>query len=307
MANLFTSQTPSSTDNSDGAPGITFATTVVFAVDGTVTGVRFFATTTVSGTYTGAIWAVNSSDPGTGTALATKTMGGAPTAGAWNVITFDSPVSVTAGIAYRVGVFSGAGRYVATLSFFGSPLTNGDITAPQHNGTAGGFTVSQGTFRIDAAIGYPNSPGGGGTNYFADVEFSLDATPIAVGDAGSAASSLAAQATVPTSDAGSAADAVAVTASAPTADSAAASDTATVAATAALTEAGSSEQALSVAVVAALTDAGTAVDAGDGDDGSAVPKPVGDTGSTVERLRTTTVRPNSGITVRPFSGTTLRP
>lgn len=174
MANLFTSQTPSSTDNSDGTPGITFATTVVFAVDGTVTGVRFYATTTVGGTYTGAIWTVNSSDPGTGTALATKTLGVTPTGGAWNTITFDSSVAVTAGTAYRVGVFSGAGRYVATLSFFGSALTNGDITAAAHNGTAGGFTVSQGTFRIDAAIGYPNSPGGGGTNYFADVEFTAD-------------------------------------------------------------------------------------------------------------------------------------
>lgn len=180
MANLFTSQTPSSTNNSDGTPGITSAVTVVFATGGSVAGVRIFTTTTVGGTYTGAIWQVTSSDPGTGTLLASKVYSGStPASGAWLDITFDTPVAVTAGVAYRAGVHNSEGRYVATLSFFGSALTNGDITAPAHNGTAGGFTVSQGTFRIDAAIGYPNSPGGGGTNYFADVAFTSGSTSLA--------------------------------------------------------------------------------------------------------------------------------
>lgn len=172
MATLFASQTPTLADNSDGTPGITSAVTVVFAEDGFVNGVRIYTTTTVGGTYTGALWQVTASDPGTGTLLASKVYSGStPAGGAWLDITFDTPVAVTAGVAYRAGVHNSQGRYVATLSFFGSALVNGDITAPAHNGTAGGFTVSQGTFRIDAAIGYPNSPGGGGTNYFADVDF----------------------------------------------------------------------------------------------------------------------------------------
>lgn len=171
IESLFTSQTPVSGDNSDGAPGINPATTVVFAVNGTVFGVRFYATTTVSGTYIGSLWSVDSSDPGGGTLLQQKTLGGAPTGGTWNSIMFDTPIVVTAGVPYRVTVFSGAGRYPATLGFFtSSGLTNGNITAPQHGATVAGKTISQGTFRIDAALDYPNNSGNG-TCYFVDVLF----------------------------------------------------------------------------------------------------------------------------------------
>jgi hypothetical protein len=172
VANLFTSQTPESPDNSDGTPGITSAVTVVFAEDGVVNGVRIFTTTTVGGTYTGLFYEVTSSDPGTGTLLASEVYAGdTPDGGAWLDIVFDDPVPVTAGVAYRAGVHNSEGRYVATLAFFDEPLVNGDITAPAHNGTAGAYTVSQGVFRIDASPGYPNSPGGGETNYFADVDY----------------------------------------------------------------------------------------------------------------------------------------
>jgi hypothetical protein len=172
VANLFTSQTPASPDNSDGTPGITSGVTVVFAEDGFVNGVRIFTTATVGGTYTGLLYEVTSSDPGTGTLLASEVYAGdTPTGGAWLDIPFDDPVPVTAGVAYRPAVHNSDGRYVATLDFFDSALTSGDITAPEHNGTAGAYTISQGVFRIDAAAGYPNSPGGGGTNYFADVDY----------------------------------------------------------------------------------------------------------------------------------------
>jgi hypothetical protein len=183
MANLFTGQTPTITDASDGTPGITTATTVVFAEDGTVTGVRFYATATVGGTYTAGLWSVDSSDPGTGTLLASKTMGGAPTGGAWNTVTFDTPVSVTTGVAYRVGIFSGAGRYVATVAFAefaggSGGLTNGSIFGPPNNDNpVGAIVIKQGVFLIDAAFGYPTG-GSGGTCYFADVEFTAGAAGI---------------------------------------------------------------------------------------------------------------------------------
>lgn len=306
MANLFTSQTPSITDASDGTPGITTATTMVFAVDGTVTGVRFYATSTVGGAYTGALWEVTDNDAGTGTLLASKTAGVTPTGGTWNTITFDTPVSVTAGTPYRVGIFSGAGRYVATVGFFASGLTNGNISAPAHNGAAGPYTVFQGTFVINAALTYPTSTSGS-ASYFADVEFSLASTPIAVGDAGSAVSSLLAGASVPIADAGSATDAVAAAVALSFGDTAAAADVAAVIVAAGLADAGTSGEALTVAVAAALADSGLAIDLGDGEDDSNVQKALADIGSAAERLRTTTVRPNTGITTRPFTGITLRP
>jgi hypothetical protein len=180
MANLFTSQTPVVTDANDGSPGITTATTVRFAQEGTVTGIRFYATTTVSGTYTGLLYEVDDSDDTpAGTLLASKTLGGAPTGGTWNTITFDTPVSVTTGVLYRACIFSGAGRYVATTLFFALDVTNGDITADANGDDPVGLgSLRQGTFLINAAAGYP-SGAGNGTSYFADVEFTAGAAPLA--------------------------------------------------------------------------------------------------------------------------------
>lgn len=175
---LFTSQTPTSGNNSDGTPGITTATTVKFAVAGTVIGVRFFATTTTSGTYSVAIWSVDTSDgsPGTGTLLASKVMPRDPTPGAWNSVNFDAAVSVNPSTLYRVGVFSSAGRYVATPSFTpfvggAGGLMNGNVFGP-HNGDnpVGAITINQGTFEINASLIYPNDFGNG-TSYFADPLF----------------------------------------------------------------------------------------------------------------------------------------
>lgn len=312
MANLFTSQTPSVTDASDGTPGITTGTTVVFAEDGTVTGVRFYATSTVSGTYTVGLWSVDSSDPGTGTLLASKTMGSAPTGGTWNTVTFDTPVSVTTGVAYRAGVFSGAGRYVATTNFpefvgGSGGLTNGDIFAPNNgDNPVGSIVIRQGTFTIDAAFAYPTG-GGSGTNYFVDVEFTAGAapTPISVGDAGAAAEALAVAATAPLADASSAAEVLAVAVASGVADSASAADVLAVGAAVPLADTASALEALSVTAVITLADVAAAADGLD--NGSSIAKALADTGAAVERLRITTVRPNTGTTVRPFTGITLRP
>ena len=181
MANLFTSQTPTVTDASDGSPGITTATTVRFAQEGTVTGIRFYATTTVGGTYTGLLYQVDAADDVSpaGTLLASKTLGSAPTGGTWNTITFDTPVSVTTNTLYRTCLFSGAGRYVATTSFFTSDVVNGDITADANGDDPVGLgSLRQGTFLINAAPGYP-SGAASATSYFADVEFTAGAAPLA--------------------------------------------------------------------------------------------------------------------------------
>lgn len=177
MANLFTGQTPAITDASDGAPGITTATTVRFAQSGTVTGIRFYATATVGGTYTAELYQVTAADVPTpaGTLLASKVAGATPAGGTWNTILFDTPVSVTTATLYRAALHSGAGRYVATLSFFGSDLVNGDITADANGDDPVGLgTLRNGTFAISATAGaYPG--GGGGTCYFVDVEFTAGA------------------------------------------------------------------------------------------------------------------------------------
>jgi hypothetical protein len=173
VASLFTSQTPASGDNSDGTPGITTATAVRFAQTGDVTGIRFYATATVSGTYTVALWDVTAADPNGsgGTLLASKTMGAAPTGAAWNTVTLDTAVPVVTTKLYKAGVFSGAGRYVFTGSFFGSDLVNGDITADANGDDPIGLgNLNQGSYTINAALSYPTSQPGSSC-YFVDVDF----------------------------------------------------------------------------------------------------------------------------------------
>jgi hypothetical protein len=163
VANLFTSQTPSITNASDGTPGITVGTTEVYDDDGTVSGIWFYGTDTISGSYSVALWRVDSSDPGSGTQLAGKVLGAPPTPG-WNYVAFTdgegnpAPVNVTAGVPYRPVQFSGDGRYVATLGF-PWPISNAGATGVADGATVGALTVNQGTFRINASTDYPNSDG----------------------------------------------------------------------------------------------------------------------------------------------------
>lgn len=175
---LFTGQTPSTTDASDGTPGISTATTVQVAVDGTISAIRFYATATKGGTYTAELWLATVADDDTpaGTLLVTKAASAAAiTAGTWNTIAFDTPVAVTPGHLYRCVLHNNQGRYVATTGFFTSAgLTNGNLTAYQ-NGTdpnpPGLGGMRQGSFRISAAAGsYPNLSGSG-TCYFVDLVF----------------------------------------------------------------------------------------------------------------------------------------
>lgn len=278
MANLFTTQTPALTNQSDGAPGITTATTERFGVVGTITGVRFYATTTVGGTYTALGWQVDAADDPSpaGTELARKVAGTAPNPGAWNVISFDPEDYITVTpdtVLYRAGLHNSDGRYVATTSFFTSDLVNGDITADANGDDPVLLgSLRQGTFAINAAATYP-SGAGNGTCYFVEFEFTPGGgpTPIDVTDAGAATDVLAASAAAPVADLAS------------------------------------SAEVLSVAVAVALADTGAGADAADGDDGSAIAKGLAEAGSASERLRTGTVRPSTGITARPSTGITLRP
>ncbi len=176
---LFTSQTPTVTDASDGTPGITTATSLQFSVPGYIYAVRFYATATVGGTYTGAVWQVTGSDTGTpaGTLLTSKTLGATPTGGTWNNIVLDTPLAVTATTLYRVGLFSGAGRYVATNNFFLSPVVNGSITAEANNASVSPVgTIKQGVFAINATLTYPSNTGVA-ASYFVDVVFNTDPPP----------------------------------------------------------------------------------------------------------------------------------
>ncbi len=158
---LFAGLTPALADMADGTPSITTATTFRALVDGQVPAVEFRATETVSGTYAVAVWTVDSDDPGGGTLLQAKTLPGLPEPGVDNVVLLDTPVPVTAGTLLRVGVFNSDGRYVATTGFFGSDWTVGNLVADADDDTIDEITITQGTYRLDTVLDYPNANGDG--------------------------------------------------------------------------------------------------------------------------------------------------
>lgn len=176
---LFTSQTPAT--QAFDATAISVGLTVKFALAGVVKGVKFYATSTLSGgTYTGGLYSVDaadsgSNDPGsgTGTSLASATYG-TLTAGAWNTVTFGSPVSVAANTPYRIVGYTSVGRYGSTTSLFSSDIVNGNITGIAANTSAGGLNIRNGTYNYATNISYPNDYFGEG--YFVDVVYEATAT-----------------------------------------------------------------------------------------------------------------------------------
>lgn len=170
---LYTTETPdpANVDLADlGAPGGSTSTTMVFAVDGSVLGIRFFAPVTVAnGTvFTAELYECTGTDgvsggTGTGTLLASKAVtqtGGAPiTPAAWNVITFNTPVAVT-GLtkAYRHTIHNNASRYVAIAGYFVTSHTNGNVTGIQSGTNPVGIgSLRNGTFKSSTGAGaYPN-------------------------------------------------------------------------------------------------------------------------------------------------------
>lgn len=161
-------ETISSPDQSDGgAAGITTATTVQFQSAGSVTGVQYRAPNTISGTWTIGIWEVTSDDDpagtGTGTLLDSKNV--SVVAGVFQDLMFDAPIPITPLTKiYRIGVWSSAGRYVATAGVFNAA----DVTSPggfiiayrSGHDTVGFGSQAQGTFKADAAFGYPSNTSG---------------------------------------------------------------------------------------------------------------------------------------------------
>lgn len=174
---------PAQPNQSDGTPGIAPGLRFYTTVPGVITHIRFLASGTVSGTYTGELWTTtgtDASDAGTGTLQYSEAFSGTPSAGNWNLIELDIPYRPTPFTELlTVDVHNSAGRYVNTNGVFtsaGAASDDGCLVAPQ-NGTdplGNGWTIHNGVFAISATDGaYPNLTGTQ-ANYFVDVVFEAD-------------------------------------------------------------------------------------------------------------------------------------
>ncbi|CAI9398726.1 DUF4082 domain-containing protein [Nocardioides sp. T2.26MG-1] len=162
---LFGDLTPVVSAEASDASAVELGTAFTPSRNGTVSAIRFFKGAGNLGVHVGSLWTAG------GTKLASVTFTG-ETATGWQQADLSTPVQVDAGSTYVVSYLAPQGHYAHTTSFFNSPYTSGDLTAPSSNngrylyGAAGGFP----TYSFDA------------TNYFVDVVFARTPASITVAD-----------------------------------------------------------------------------------------------------------------------------
>ncbi len=143
---------PSVTDNQPIEVGTKFRS----ALNGYITGIRFYKGITNTGSHTANLWTSG------GTLLASVPFS-SETASGWQEVHFTTPVAVQANTTYIASYFSQGGYFAISPGFFtGSGVTNGPLTALQ-----AGVDGPNGVYRYWG--GFPNN--GNTANYWVDVLF----------------------------------------------------------------------------------------------------------------------------------------
>jgi hypothetical protein len=126
--------------------------------DGTITSLRFYKTTTNTGSHTAHLWS------NTGTLLATATFSGEGSSG-WQQVDFSTPVAITANTTYVASYFAPNGHYSANDGYFASA---GADNAPLH-ALKDGLDGANGIYHYSASA-FPASTFQS-SNYWVDVVF----------------------------------------------------------------------------------------------------------------------------------------
>ena len=157
---LFASNaTPTTIDSGDPSP-VTLGVKIVPSVDGYISAVRFYKSSTNTGTHTGSVWNSN------GTRLGTVTFAN-ETASGWQTATFAQPVQLSAGSTYVISYYAPNGHYSATSHYFDNDYANGPLTVP---GAGLDGTYSYGSDSFPTGV-YAN------TNYWVDAVFQTGTAP----------------------------------------------------------------------------------------------------------------------------------
>src|SRR5690606_12875629 len=126
------------------------------AVDGFVTGLRYYRSAANTGTHTGSRWRAD------GARLASARFAdGDP---GWQPVELDSAVEIKAGTEYVVSYFAPNGHYAAAGGYFDQPVVNPPLEAV---GSGGVFSYGSDRFPAES---WRNS------NYYVDVVFRTDDT-----------------------------------------------------------------------------------------------------------------------------------
>lgn len=132
-------------------------------VSGSVTGVAFYKGATNTGPFLGHLWTLS------GAQLAEKSYTNSTTEEGWQVITFDTPVSISANTTYVVSYFTQSGNYANAGNYFTTEVYNLPLRALANNDPDG----PNGVFYYGAGGGFPTGTYNSG-NYWVDVLFTSD-------------------------------------------------------------------------------------------------------------------------------------
>jgi hypothetical protein len=154
-----TPSTPADPDGSATEVGTRFRTDVA----GTVSAIRFYKSSTNTGTHVGHLWT------NTGTQLASVTFTGESASG-WQQATLSTPVTLAANTTYVVSYYAPTGHYAGDTNYF---TTQGVDNAPLHALKDGADGVN-GIYRY--GTGFPTESWES-ANYYVDVVFSPGNAP----------------------------------------------------------------------------------------------------------------------------------
>jgi hypothetical protein len=152
---VFTTQTPQTLNNTDGA-GVNYELGLRFTptAAGQIKAIRFYKSPSESGTHIGKIYAAS------GQLLASVTFSNESASG-WQVQNLAAPLAVAANSEYTVSVNTGNSYYVATTNGLSASITSGSLRTPIGGGVYGPLGSKP-------AQSWQNS------NYFRDVVFFPD-------------------------------------------------------------------------------------------------------------------------------------
>jgi hypothetical protein len=154
---LFASTTTPTVVDAQDAAAVELGVKFTSDTSGYINGIRFYKSSSNTGTHTGSLWSSS------GTLLATGTFTN-ETAGGWQTLTFTSPVAIQANTTYVASYHTTVGHYSADDSFFASPYDVTPLHAP--SGSNGVYAYGASQFPTQSYRA---------TNYWVDVVFNTTA------------------------------------------------------------------------------------------------------------------------------------
>jgi len=132
------------------------------AVDGQVTGVRYYQGPANTGEHFGRLWSNSGQLLATGTFATDNTPG-------WKTLTFATPVNITANTIYIVSYYAPVGQYAVNPAYFTAARSNYPLTAVASTGGQTNGLYRYGT-QVLNSTNPPNSSYNA-SNYWVDVVF----------------------------------------------------------------------------------------------------------------------------------------